>query len=88
MGQSPEKSAATERLDAAIKEALRAYAYDENTPLVVDWVVAVAQQGVDAEGDAISAYCHLFPEGEMPPHRAIGLLKVVGDYLARSWAED
>jgi hypothetical protein len=80
MGLTAEQKAASQGLQAAIEEMLRAYEYDVDSDtgtvaMATDWVVAVAQQGYSDDGEQVGGVCVLMPDGEIPAYRALGLLE-------------
>lgn len=72
---TPEQRAAESQLDEAIRASMEAHGFlgpDEG--VVTDWLVVVAQEGFDDEGNVKSGYTTLYSRGSMANHKAIGLL--------------
>lgn len=73
MGQTPQREA-DEQLAAAIDRASVAY-FGHSGRVVTEYVVVVARQGWDADGDPVSSVETLHPDGDLPYHRALGLVE-------------
>ncbi|MDG4832427.1 hypothetical protein O7627_24410 [Solwaraspora sp. WMMD1047] len=71
--RTPEQRAADDALTAAIQQTLDAYA-GSGPWLLTEYVVVTAQQGYDEDGDGITAVGQLYRDGDVPLHRALGLL--------------
>lgn len=67
---------AYEKLRIAIHEIMTAEGYDEAV-MIVDYVVCVAQQRFDDDGDTVTAYDYILPPGQIPHYRVMGLLKTI-----------
>lgn len=81
MPRSPERVAAQRKLQEAIEEQIAQYradnvarGQDEDKGMVTDWVLVVHTMSYDGEGDELSGYYMSYANGQMPDHRAIGLL--------------
>ena len=82
MTRTPEQKAADDALTAAIEGCFNAYvAPDEHHWVMSEYVVILARQTYDSDGDGITAVASLFRDGDVPTHRAIGLLEYVRDRL-------
>ncbi|RSR98032.1 hypothetical protein EF913_28290 [Streptomyces sp. WAC04189] len=81
--QASELKAAYQRLDTAINEVARLETFEG---VMTEWIVVVACQRYDAEGDGITQVGTLVPDGggHVPYHRSMGLLDYV---LTRMRAE-
>lgn len=72
--RTPEQVDADNELTAAIEKAL---ASRDFTPgLLTDYVVVVASQRFDADGDMRTEYGSLYREDGLPHYRVMGLLQV------------
>jgi hypothetical protein len=83
MAEDPELKAAYRQLEAAIQGVALLEGFQG---VLTEWVLVVASQRYDADGDGITQVGTLVPDGggHVPYHRVIGLL----DYaLTRSRAE-
>ena len=82
--ETSELHEAYEELAEAIRKVIRLNGWnksaiegDENAPMMMsEYLVLVAQQGFDKDGDGISNFLHIAPHGQLPWHRMIGLLRV------------
>ena len=81
MSFTPEQRATQARLQAAVEDQIAQYRADnvhrgqsEDTGVVTDWVLVVSTTGFDRDGDEESGYYLSYAGGQMPDHRAIGLL--------------
>lgn len=81
MPESSEKKAAQQRLQEAIEAQIAIYRADgvaqgmpEDTGMVTDWCLVVHTTSYDGDGDEQSGYYMSYANGQMPDHRAVGLL--------------
>jgi hypothetical protein len=75
VNRTPEQLAADKALTDAIEQALHAYNVVEPGDVIQEYVVVVATESLDAEGDSDNGMCMLFREGRVHSSRAIGLLE-------------
>ncbi len=77
MSRTPAQLAADQALTAAIEQTLAAYS-DGQPWVPTEYVVVTSQQRFDDEGDSVTAVGILYRDGNVPLHRALGLV----DYAA------
>lgn len=82
MARTPEQKAADDALDAAIESALAAH--DLKTGVTSDYIVIVAQQHFDDDGNQRTNVARLVPGDGVPHYRLLGLL----DYAATCYRVD
>lgn len=75
MSRTPEQIAADDALTAAIEQVLRSYCDDGVAWLSSQYVVIVAQHRYDDEGEALTGVGVLYRDGDVPTHRAMGLVE-------------
>ena len=75
MTRTPEQVAADEALTAAIEQTARAYGDDGQAWVTSEYVVAVAQHRFDDDGDPVTTVGLLYRDGDVPTHRALGLVE-------------
>lgn len=74
-GLTPEQRAANARLDEVIREAMDVHGFlGPDDGVVTDWIVVIAQEGFEDNGDVKSGYTTLYSRGSMANHKAVGLL--------------
>lgn len=73
MTRTPEQRDADDALTAAIERVLQAYD-DGDAWMLTEYVVVTAQHRYDDEGESLTAVGALFRDGDVPTHRALGLL--------------
>lgn len=83
MGLSAEEELANEQLTDAVQQVMNLLRKEFTEPAMMlgDFVVIVAQHGVDDDGDPLSAYSVLYRDGEIPHHRALGLVAFAEERL-------
>lgn len=74
MSRTPEQVAADDALTLAIEGALQAYTDDGQAWVISEYVVITAQHRFDDDGDGLTAVGVLYRDGDVPTHRALGLL--------------
>lgn len=74
MARTPEQTAADDALTEAVKTAMAAHNMDAG--LLTDYVVCVAAQHYDDDGDIRTLYGSLYMDDSMPHYRIIGLLRM------------
>jgi hypothetical protein len=85
--RTPEQVAADEALTAAIEQALAAYG--DGVPSVLsEYVVVTSQHRFDDEGDGLTAVGCLYRDGDVPTHRALGLIEYAATRMRKEIAED
>lgn len=72
MADDAERKAAQEALQLAVERHVRAYR-DGDTGVVSDWILVSTTTGFNGD-DVTSAYYLAYMGGQMPEHRALGLL--------------
>jgi hypothetical protein len=82
--RTAEQKAADEQLRAAIDATSRAYGNDGG--VLTDFVVIAARQSWDDDGDEITYYQTLLPDGVLPIHRILGLADYVSTRYRRQVA--
>lgn len=78
--------AADERLDEAIRDALKARGF--HVGVVVDRFVGVALQHFDDDGDSVSSIVRVVPGEGIPHYRMLGMLDVLATRLRRDYMTD
>lgn len=78
--RTDEQREADARLHEAIDLCIKAYGYGPTTPggslMTTDYVVLTAGVEFLQDGTNKSHYNRLYPDGEMPDYRALGLMEV------------
>lgn len=84
---SDELKAAYRRLETAIRDVSELEDYEG---VMTEWVIVTSHQRFDDDGDGITQYGILLPEGggHTPHHRAMGLLDFQLTRLRAQAAED
>lgn len=73
---TPEIRRAQQALDDAIKALMELHGYTgPKEGVITDWIVVVAQEGYEDDGDVKSGYTSLYSGGSMATHKALGLLR-------------
>ncbi len=75
MPRTTEQIAADDALTAAIQQVITVYADDDHAYLLSEYVVALARQRFDDDGQGVTAIGMIFRDGDVPEHRALGLLE-------------
>ena len=88
MSHTPEQREADAALTAAIEQTLTAYADDGQAWILTEYVVLTAQTRYDDEGDPTTAVGTLFRDGDVPYHRALGLLDYAATRMRAAITED
>ncbi|HEX6682965.1 MAG TPA: hypothetical protein VF062_09235 [Candidatus Limnocylindrales bacterium] len=88
MSRTPEQKAADEALTAAVEQALTAYGSEEQSYVLTEYVVLTAQTRYDEDGDAVTAVGIVYRDGDVPHHRALGLIDYAATRLRAAIAED
>lgn len=94
MARTPEQVAADNGLTEAIEKWLRAYEFDgsadtDGSPRVLtDYVVMMATQGWNRDGDAMTGYPYCLRDNAIPHHRALGLIQVGLELIASSMTDE
>jgi hypothetical protein len=87
MSRTPEQRAADAALTAAIEQTLTAYADDGQAWILTEYVVLTAQTRYD-DGEASTAVGALYRDGDVPLHRALGLVEYASTRMRKTIAED
>lgn len=77
MSRTPEQVDADDALSAAIERVLQVYD-DGDAWILTEYVVVTSQHRYDDDGEGLTAVGALYRDGDVPTHRALGLL----DYAA------
>lgn len=89
MARTEEQVAADDALTAAIEQTLRAYADDSEAWIATEYVVVTSQQRFDDDGEALTAVGTLYRDGgEVPIHRALGLIEYAATRMRKHIADD
>lgn len=88
MPRTPEQTAADNALTAAIEQVIAAYYPNTEAYLLSEYVVVTCQQRYDDDGDGITAVGTVYRDGDVPPHRALGLLDYARTRLKKTITED
>lgn len=88
MPRTPEQVAADDALTAAIEQVINVYYDGEHPWVLTEYVVVTAQQRWDDDGDSITAVGSVFRDGDVPVHRALGLVEYVGARLRKHISDD
>lgn len=87
--RTSEQKAADEALTAAIEAVTAAYWPDEERGILMEYIVCgAAMMAPDDDGDGRTALVHIMRDGDLPHHRAIGLLETVRARLVRQATDD
>lgn len=81
------EKAAQEQLRDAINAVLIAKGWHEGR-LITDYLVCVASQGFDENGDGVTQYNYIVPDLTISWHRAIGLIEVIRLLMKENLASD
>jgi hypothetical protein len=84
--RTQEQREADDALTEAITNAMAAYDFDAG--LLTDYVVAVAGQKFDDNGDMAITYGNLYRDNAMPHYRVIGLLRCAVMQAEQSFHQD
>lgn len=87
--RTPEQVAADDGLTEAIRAVMLAYAGDEPTAYVLtEYVVISAHHRYDDDGEPITAVSAIYRDGDVPAHRALGLMEFARARLKAFIASD
>jgi hypothetical protein len=86
--RTPEQVAADNALTDAIEQVARAYADDGEAWVMSEYVVLTAQHRYDDEGDGLTAVGVLYRDGDVPLHRALGLVDYAATRIRKLIATD
>lgn len=75
MSRTVEQISADEALTEAIQRVLNVYGIQSDY-LLGDYLIVCTQARIDEDGEACSAYAHLYRNGDLPAHAILGLLDV------------
>lgn len=88
MPRTPEQQAADDALTAAVEQCIAAY-YSGDTPwTLTEYVVVTSQHRWDDDGDAVTAVGSIFRDGDVPIHRALGLVEYAAVRLRKHITDD
>ncbi|TBL44255.1 hypothetical protein EYA84_02095 [Verrucosispora sp. SN26_14.1] len=87
MPRTPDQVAADEALTAAIEQALHAYS-DGEPWVLTEYVVVTSQHRFDDDGEGLTAVGTLYRDGDVPLHRALGLVDYAAVRMRKPAAED
>jgi len=73
--RTEEQIAADEALTEAIQQVLIAYDFQQDC-VIGDYLIVCAQSRLDGDGEASTAYTHLYRNGDLPAHSILGLLDI------------
>lgn len=85
MSDSPEMTAAIERIEAAISDYLK---LAPGSRFLTSWVVLTSAAGIDSDGDDDTRYAWIFPPRGLPWHTVLGLMDVHRLLMSRAMKED
>jgi hypothetical protein len=88
MPRTPEQVEADDALTAAIEQVIRVYYAGEDAYVLSEYVVITCQQRYDDDGDGITAIGTMYRDGDVPPHRALGLLEYARARLKKTICDD
>lgn len=89
VARTAEQIEADKALTAAIERALLAYADDGTAWVATEYVVVTSQQRFDDDGESLTAVGTLYRDGgEVPIHRALGLIEYAATRMRKHIAED
>jgi hypothetical protein len=94
MSRTPEQIAADDGVTKAIEEWLRAYHFDgsddnDGIPRVLtDYVILMATQGWDSDGEAMTGYPYCLRDSALPHYRSLGLIQIGLELIASSMNEE
>lgn len=81
MPRTPEQVAADEQLTRAIEAVQSVYGMTEEAWVMSEYVVVAAGHRYDDEGESVTAISTLYRDGDVPVHRALGLLTYASTQL-------
>jgi hypothetical protein len=84
--RTQEQCDADDALTEAITAAMAAYGFDAG--LLTDYVVSVAGQKFDDNGDMAVTYGNLYRDNSIPHYRILGLLRCATMQAERSFNQD
>lgn len=87
MSRTPEQRVADEALTAAIEQTLRAYNGDEPW-ILTEYVVVTSQHTINDDGEPLTAIGCLHRDGDIPLHRALGLVEYAATRYRKRATED
>lgn len=88
MGRSPEQKAADEALTAAVETVARLHFEDGHGWVMSEYVVLAAHHRYDEEGESYTAVSCIYRDGDVPIHRALGLLEYGAARMRSAIMED
>lgn len=88
MPRTPEQVAADDTLTAAIEQVIGAYYPSDQAYVLSEYVVVTCQQTFDEHGEGITAIGNLYRDGDVPAHRALGLLDYARTRLKKTICDD
>lgn len=88
MPRTPEETAADDALTAAIEQVIAVYYPSHDRYVLSEYVVVTCQQRFDDNGDSITAIGTMFRDGDVPPHRALGLIDYAHTRLKKRITDD
>lgn len=84
--RTPEQKAADEQLTAAIEAHQRAYG--EPPAVLSEYVVLAASHRWDDDGEPVTAVALIYRDGDLPWHRALGLVELARTRMKAEIAAD
>jgi hypothetical protein len=88
MPRTPEQIEADDGLTDAITKVIKAYHGAERAFVLSEYVVLVAQQGWEDDGDSVTAMTSVPRDGDVPIHRLLGLVEYASTRYRATIAED
>jgi hypothetical protein len=89
MARTEEQTAADDALTAAIERVAHAYQVLDNGDMLGDYVVLVATQELDGDGEVRHSYINLVRNGSVASTSAVGLMEIAAfDIKARRTEPD
>lgn len=88
MKRTPEQIAADTALTEAIERAIAAYWTEGGAWVLTEYVVCVSQARWDDHGDQLTAVGVIYRDGDVPHHRALGLVEYVAARIRKQITDD
>jgi hypothetical protein len=88
MARTEEQVAADQALTAAIEQTIAAYFTNDEAYVLSEYVVVTCQQRFDDEGEGVTAIGSIYRDGDVPLHRALGLLEYARIRIKKSISEN
>jgi len=88
MSRTPEQKAADEALTAAIEAAARLHFEEGQGWVMSEYVTVAAHHRFDEEGESYTAVSLIYRDGDVPYHRALGLLEYAAARMRAAIMED